>query len=367
MPSAVSRGASTLLSHRHRNRFPAAALAAAFASLAATHLVRPASTTTTSKSLFGIMPPVAEAYDTASIATARKNRLVYGSDDALFGHIEKQQGSKPFGSFLDAGTGVHSLRWIATLAEEDDEHAKTQQKTSPSTMTDFTAVTADETMRKNVQREVDSLGMSQLGQVVIGNWFPPNGDDTQSLKSIDLDEEGNLKLYDTILADYLIGAMDGFSPYAQDQMIDKLAKRLKPGGRLYIVGLQPLPDSEGPPDSPQNIICEVRKVRDACILLAGDRCYREYPLDWIERQINATLTQTDKTTLELLHSKKFPILYRHNTIVKQIQVARNKLSRFPTKELTNEMRAVLSDLEKRSKEATAKMPDNRIPLGFDYV
>lgn len=27
----------------------------------------------------------------------------------------------------------------------------------------------------------------------------------------------------------------------------------------------------------KEIICKVRKIRDACILLAGHRCYREYP------------------------------------------------------------------------------------------
>jgi hypothetical protein len=52
--------------------------------------------------------------------------LVFGKDDALFGAIERQQGNTPFGNFLDAGTGMHSLRWIATLEAKG--------------MTDFTAV-----------------------------------------------------------------------------------------------------------------------------------------------------------------------------------------------------------------------------------
>ena len=329
----------------------------AFASLVAPHLIR----TTSSSSM---LLQVEAAYSSPKIADARKQRLVYGSNDALFGHIEKQQGKKPIGSFLDAGTGLHSLRWIATLANDDVDNPKLKDSLV-TTMTDFTAVTADETMRKNVQREVDELGMSHLGQVVIGNWFPPDGDDSQSLSSIDTDGEGNLKKYDTILADYLIGAMDGFSPYTQDQMIEKLTKRLKPGGRLYIVGLQPIPDSFGKADSPQNIICEVRRARDACILLAGQRCYREYPLDWIERQVNAT--KAPDASLKFLDSEQFPILYKHTTIVKQINVGRRKFRKFPTKELVDSMTTVLDDLEKRSKEATDKSPNNRIELGFDYV
>ena len=343
------------------------------------HIVRALSATAMFSTMGG--SSVADAYSSEAIAEARKERLVYGKNDALFGAIESQQGSKPFGSFLDAGTGKRSLRWIATLAGDTAGNATEKEEqgellSSISTMTDFTAVTADETMRRNCQKEIDELGMSHLGNIVIGNWFPPNGDDSKSLSSIDTDKEGNFKQYDTILADYLIGAMDGFSPYTQDQMIEKLAKRLKPGGRLYIVGLQPLPDKVGnDPNDPRNIICKVRQVRDACILLAGDRMYREYPMDWIERQVNntrksstiATEASNENVALDYLGSKKFPIMYRHKTIVRQINVGRSKLKRFPNKALADEMTKVLDDLEEKSLKATEKIPGKRIQLGFDYV
>jgi hypothetical protein len=112
--------------------------------------------------------------------SAAKNRLVYGKDDVLFGAIENQQGSIPFGNVLDAGTGMHSLRWIATLSEKG--------------MTKFTAITADRTMQQNVQKEADALEVSILGNVIIGNWF---GDTPLELKD----------QYDVILADYLVGAV----------------------------------------------------------------------------------------------------------------------------------------------------------------
>ena len=124
------------------------------------------------------------------------SRLVYGKNDALFGAIEKQQGDKPFGSFLDAGTGLHSLRWMGTLTDLSDGRS----------MTSFTAITADETMRRNVQDEANALGLAHRGDIMIGNWFHPHA-------PLQLEQR-----YDTILADYLIGAMDGFSPYQQDCM-----------------------------------------------------------------------------------------------------------------------------------------------------
>jgi hypothetical protein len=267
------------------------------------------------------------------------SRLVYGKNDALFGAIEKQQGDKPFGAFLDAGTGLHSLRWIATL---------TPERSHPYPITKYTAITADETMRRNVQDEANALGIGNKGDVIIGNWFAPH-------MPLDLGQEQ----YDTILADYLIGAMDGFSPYQQDCMLPKLAALLKPGGRLYVVGLEPIPDSA---DADADVICKVRRIRDACILLAGHRCYREYPVEWVHRQFNTTTPG-----MKLLRTSKFPILYRHATIVKQINVARSKFRFFPNPEVADAMRKVLDDLEVESLEATQRAPNGRLQLGFDYV
>lgn len=33
------------------------------------------------------------------------------------------------------------------------------------------------------------------------------------------------------------------------------------------------------------LVIEIVKARDACILLAGERPYREYPLDWVVRNL----------------------------------------------------------------------------------
>ena len=96
-------------------------------------------------------------------------------------------------------------------------------------------------------------------------------------------------------------------------------------------------------------------------------------MDWIERQVNntrksiATETSNGNVALDYLGSKKFPIMYRHKTIVRQINVGRSKLKRFPNKALADEMTKVLDDLEEKSLKATEKIPGKRIQLGFDYV
>lgn len=42
-------------------------------------------------------------------------------------------------------------------------------------------------------------------------------------------------------------------------------------GRLYVIGMNPIPDHAL---QPAEIITEVRRARDACIQLAGHRPYR---------------------------------------------------------------------------------------------
>lgn len=380
--------------------------------------------------------------NTAAAATSN-SRLVYGRDDALFGAIEKQHGAVPFGSVLDAGTGLHSLRWLATLLTEKG-------------MTDFVAVTADAIMQRNCQREIEALlgggepDASKKGTILCGNWFPSDTTtttpttitSTSTSESVDDDNGHNDTLaeivedsendevatkwnggnnaggntaatfvndirlqlkdrqFDVILVDYLIGAMDGFSPHQQDLMLPTLARYLKPGGRMYIVGLEPIPDDEG-------LLGKVRRVRDACILLAGHKCYREYPVAWIHRQIDAlsspinddnnernenespnrtnnhvdnnqdwnannsnessTPPPPQSVSLVRRHTKQFPILYRHATIVKQINVGRSKLAHMSSEALRLAMGQVLDDLEAESLLATSQSPTGRIQCGFDYV
>jgi hypothetical protein len=206
-------------------------------------------------------------------------------------------------------------------------------------------VTADEAMRRRVHDEAVELGVEGMGEIVIGNWV----DETLL--------EG--RTYETILADYLVGAIDGFSPYFQDRAFPRLARHLAPGGRMYVIGLQPVPDRvEGAGGA--DVFCRITKVRDACILLAGHRCYREYPMDWIIRHL-------ELSGLDVSETRTYPIRYDHGTMVRQINVGRSKLKFFETKGMAREMGHVLDGLEKESLEVTRRSKDGRITLGFDYV
>lgn len=290
-------------------------------------------------------PIMESTLESPAVSAESSSMVVYGTNDKLFGSIEDihfQSGKQSFGSFLDAGTGSHSLRWMASLMI--DTAISSEKNRYNLTMDHYTAITADEGMRSNVYKEALKLGIQEKGSILIGNW--------QHSKDL---LKG--KLYDTILADYLVGAMDGFSPYYQDLIFPRLSRHLKPGGRLYVVGLQPIPHHT---QGDANIFCKVTRLRDACILLAGHRCYREYPVDWIERHL-------EKAGLKVIHSSTFPIMYSHSAIVRQLNVARSKLPFFESKELADKMGKEIDRLEQESKEATDRSINGRLKLGFDYV
>jgi hypothetical protein len=133
------------------------------------------------------------------------------ANDVLFKYIESNQLSSPmegFGRLLDAGTGSHSLRWIASLIHREDV-----------SLEDYTAITADQQMRQTVLKDAQKLQIEDCGKVLIGNWATTeteteDGTDAKNpesdvvAKEIIIESDTMLckgQLYDTILADYLIG------------------------------------------------------------------------------------------------------------------------------------------------------------------
>jgi len=276
-----------------------------------------------------------QSYSSMTLDSDTTSDLVVTTKDSLFGYVEKAQHPKPFGRILDAGTGKHSLRWISGLIR--------QGKASS-----YTAITADETMRRTVYEEAKKLDIDEIGEVIIGNWFSDSDAETELCHG---------ETYDTIVADYLVGAMDGFSPYFQDLVFPRLGRHLAPHGRLFVLGLQPIPDRIA---GDANIFARVTKVRDACILLAGHRCYREYPVDWITRNLK-------QSGFEVVEVKTFPIMYTFETISRQLNVARGKFSHFPTKALADEMEEIIKGLETECRDAMDKSPTGTLKIGFDYV
>jgi len=137
-----------------------------------------------------------------------------------------------------------------------------------------------------------SSRLRPVDTVVAGNWKDP-----KFLQG---------KVYNIVLADYLLGSIDAFAPYFQDRLFERLKPHV--GELLYIVGAEPFPDKDEESEHGQLVI-DIAKARDACILLAGDRPYREYPLDWVIRNLKKngykvlTISDNIKSRVEYLDKK----------------------------------------------------------------
>ena len=244
---------------------------------------------------------------------------------ALFNYVENLQGDQPWGSLLDAGTGVKSLEWILTLPTER-----------------WTAITTAHGMADRIRHGLGDR-MRVQDRLLVGNWV------NDSLLTGEV--------FDTVLVDYLVGAIEGFAPYWQDRVFERLRPLVAENGRLYIVGLEPY--VQFPPETKSGkIIWEIGRVRDACLLLDGERPYREFPHDWMLRRLGMA-------GFRMLETRQFPICYRAHYIHSQLNMCLDRLERFPTDELAKTMRGYVEELRAKALELNER--EDGLRHGFDYV
>lgn len=203
---------------------------------------------------------------------------------ALYRYIERLHGERPWGAMLDAGTGVNSIRWLAGLATER-----------------WTAVTGS---AFEVEGARKAIGEAQRPQdrIVLGNWA-----DGQLLKD---------EIYDTVLADYLLGAIEGFAPYFQPYLFERLRPLTR--STLYATGLEPYVPGARPENKAERVVWEIGRFRDACILLAGDRPYREYPAPWMADHV-------ERAGFAIRNIKHFTIRYKERFVNAQIDISARRL------------------------------------------
>lgn len=203
---------------------------------------------------------------------------------ALFRHIETLHGKKPWGSVLDAGTGVNSISWVQGLATEH-----------------WTAITGSASEAARVRKQTQETQRPQ-DRIIQGNWV-----DQTFLKD---------EVYDTVLADYLLGAIEGFAPYLQSYLFS----RLKPLTRnvIYVTGLEPYVPISKPENKAGALIWEIGHFRDACVIMAGGNAYREYPAQWVVHHL-------DNAGFDVKNVKHFKIGYKERFVNAQIDIALHSL------------------------------------------
>eukprot|EP01119_Soliformovum_irregulare_P026069 TRINITY_DN981_c0_g1_i8.p2 TRINITY_DN981_c0_g1~~TRINITY_DN981_c0_g1_i8.p2 ORF type:complete len:294 (-),score=25.83 TRINITY_DN981_c0_g1_i8:184-1065(-) len=239
----------------------------------------------------------------------------------IFDYITTTHGDRPFGDVLDAGTGNHSLEWVLGC--------KTDR---------WVAVTGDE-KRKNQMKDTFKGQIRDQDEIVVGNWK-----NNKFMKD---------QQFDVVLADYLVGSIDAFAPYFQDKIFERLRSHVKQDGRLYVTGAEPIPDYSD--DVQGQLVIEVCKTRDACILLAGERPYREFPLDLMLKYLARSGFSIDGVAF-------FETTYELGYVENQIRVADSKLHKVRNEDLAASLRQHIKELKNRVRSVTWGFT-----FGSDYV
>jgi len=242
---------------------------------------------------------------------------------SLYDLVQHMHGDLPWGRVLDAGTGRGSMSWLLGLETEG-----------------WTAVTGAQSMAGEVRRQIGD-GLREQDRLVVGNWMDPGLLEGEQ--------------YDTVLADYLVGAIEGFAPYWQDRIFSRLRPLV--GRRLYVIGLEPYVQFS-PGDPAGRMVCEIGRLRDACLLLAGDRPYREYPMDWILRQLRLA-------GFRPLDTRRLAIRYGERFVNSQLDMCDQRLLRLRDRGLATAMSEHVAQLRQRA--LALVKAEGGLRYGHDYV
>jgi hypothetical protein len=242
---------------------------------------------------------------------------------ALFRHIETLQKRETWGAFLDAGTGVNSSLWSTGLSTSR-----------------WCGVTGSRAHAAEVEAAISNR-LREQDRLIVGNWA-----DFYLLEG---------ERFDTVLADYLLGAVEGFAPYFQAQLF----ARLKPlvSRRLYVVGLDPYIVGDAPTVA-SRIVRAIGRLRDSCLLLADETPYREYPAEWA---INALTAAGFRVT----SARRFANRYRERWVNGQLDMGLRRLARLEDQGLADAMRTHIEELRAQALEICRR--EDGLRHGHDYV
>lgn len=242
---------------------------------------------------------------------------------ALFRHIEALQGDVDWGDFLDAGTGVNSSLWGTDL--------------KPSRWVGVTGSPGHATQVR------DTVGerLRPQDQLIVGNWLDPD-----LLKG---------ERFDTVLADYLLGAVEGFSPYFQNDLFARLRPLV--GKQLYVVGLDPYVVGEAP-DEASKMTRAIGRLRDVCLLLADEGPYREYPAEW-------TVAALERSGFRVTSARRFANRYRERWVNSQLDMGLRRLPKISDQALAEALGGRIEALRTEGLDLCRR--EGGLRAGHDWV
>jgi hypothetical protein len=125
-----------------------------------------------------------------------------------------------------------------------------------------------------------------------------------------------------------------------------------------VVGLDPYVPADEPTDAAEHIVWRIGRFRDSCLLLAGERPYREYPAEW-------TVEALRRSDFEPISAERFPIRYGARFVEAQIAMCGPRLARLKDRPLASALERHGEALREEALAAIAQ--GGKLACGHDYV
>ena len=211
-----------------------------------------------------LQPSAAALERAAAHAKANPNVVEKRMWQWVANNADKVRGHRRWGRTLDAGTGVDSMSWLCAQPTES-----------------IVAATAADWMVEQMEKELQPpcrpvKDEGDPNTLLFGNWF--KGDkDQPPLKQHPAYTAADG--FDTVVADYLLGALEHYAAFNEEQLLDMLIGKMNADGLLLFCGRTPFPYA-GPEKTKEiyneakQLVLETERVRDAAMLLAHQRPYR---------------------------------------------------------------------------------------------
>ena len=106
------------------------------------------------------------------------------------------------------------------------------------------------------------------------------------------------------------------------------------------------------------MVQRIGRLRDACLLLAGETPYREYPMEWVLETLAAS-------GFEPISARRFGNRYRAAWVNGQLDMAVRRVERFEDRALAEAMSRRIEAL--RAEGLALCRRDDGLRFGADYV
>eukprot|EP00316_Scyphosphaera_apsteinii_P015553 CAMPEP_0119307092 /NCGR_PEP_ID=MMETSP1333-20130426/7679_1 /TAXON_ID=418940 /ORGANISM="Scyphosphaera apsteinii, Strain RCC1455" /LENGTH=395 /DNA_ID=CAMNT_0007310561 /DNA_START=374 /DNA_END=1561 /DNA_ORIENTATION=- len=238
--------------------------------------------------------PSAAALERAA-AHARANPITTKTWKWLTKATNAARGHRRWGHVLDAGTGPSSMSWLCTQPTESVVAVTAARAMSTKLKAELKApckpVESPANTSANGQQPTYDGRSRKAGHhpntLLVGTWFARE----EGKQPLTEHPVYTAQKFDTVLADYLLGALEHFAAFTEQKMMDVLVSSIKDDGLLLLCGRKPYP-YPGPQgyrslkySTARKIVLSAERVRDAAMLLSHQREYREFPAWWVREAL----------------------------------------------------------------------------------